>query len=871
MSAQLQVSGEAKIRDLQGPVVANSGVISALDGAANQYVRGDGSLASFPTTTGGGSSVSYYLNGSVNQGTFGGSTYYQLSNIAITGTGTNFSTSANGLIAQFITDVNNPDATSVPSGNWNIEFYLSVSASSGSLASFYVEIYKYNGTTFTLLATNVATPELLTGTTTIDAYFTSVAFPETVLATTDRLAVKVYANVASKTVTLYTENNRLAQIVTTFSKGILSLNNLTDQQQFFATGTSGSDFNIASSVDIHTFNLPTASATNTGKLSSTDWSTFNGKVPYTGATANVNLGIYQIISNGGDFRAIGANNPIGLVLSSDYTVVSNPKTIYTSFGQSLILGGHEFRSVDGSGTGSITSFYLAPSGAATFYYSVTANSFIKSGGTSSQFLKADGSIDSLSYITLSSLSAGSGISYNNTTGVITSTITQYTDALARTSISLTTTGTSGASTYNNTTGVLNVPSYTLAGLGGQPLATNLTSLSSLTYASTSFLKMTASGTFSLDTNSYLPTIGGTLTGDLFGVGGSFTGGITTYGGLNATGFTNSTGANYVEIGTTSTTYKIVAINRTTGNYNYPLFIDAQKVVLNSTSGGTVGIGVNPSAWGTSWRPLQMGSYGGFISGRTDDNSLFIGKNVFFDGTNWIGTTTGWSQQMFFDSSGNTIFRSVNATANTSTGFNESLRITSEGYLQITPTSTIPSTNNTILSYSSNGYLYIQGGSTGLALAGSGNRNNAIYVNSGSNQIQFHTNDGSNKATLNSGGTLVINNLGTGLVYSSSGGLTSTNPSDKRLKENIVDINWGLNHIMKLRPVSYNWKNDKINQGIQFGFIAQEVKNIMPEAIKEFGNDIKYLGLEKDAIYVTLVIAIQEQQKQIEELKALINK
>ena len=94
MSAQLQVSGEAKIRDLQGPVVANSGVISALDGAANQYVRGDGSLASFPTQTGGGSSVSYYLNGSVNQGTFGGSTYYQMSRTAIIGTGANFSTSA---------------------------------------------------------------------------------------------------------------------------------------------------------------------------------------------------------------------------------------------------------------------------------------------------------------------------------------------------------------------------------------------------------------------------------------------------------------------------------------------------------------------------------------------------------------------------------------------------------------------------------------------------------------------------------------------------------------------------------------------------------------------------------------------------------
>jgi hypothetical protein len=42
----------------------------------------------------------------------------------------------------------------------------------------------------------------------------------------------------------------------------------------------------------------------------------------------------------------------------------------------------------------------------------------------------------------------------------------YTDGRARAAISLTTTGASGSSTYNNSTGVLNVPTYTLSGLGG---------------------------------------------------------------------------------------------------------------------------------------------------------------------------------------------------------------------------------------------------------------------------------------------------------------------------------------------------------------------------------------------------------------------
>jgi len=59
--------------------------------------------------------------------------------------------------------------------------------------------------------------------------------------------------------------------------GITSLNALTGATQTFATGTSGTDFGISSSVTTHTFNLPTASATNRGALSSADWTTFNSK------------------------------------------------------------------------------------------------------------------------------------------------------------------------------------------------------------------------------------------------------------------------------------------------------------------------------------------------------------------------------------------------------------------------------------------------------------------------------------------------------------------------------------------------------------------------------------------------------------------
>jgi hypothetical protein len=68
---------------------------------------------------------------------------------------------------------------------------------------------------------------------------------------------------------------------TPLSAAITSLNGLTGATQTFATGTTGTDFGISSSGTAHTFNLPTASASNRGALSSTDWSTFNGKVPST--------------------------------------------------------------------------------------------------------------------------------------------------------------------------------------------------------------------------------------------------------------------------------------------------------------------------------------------------------------------------------------------------------------------------------------------------------------------------------------------------------------------------------------------------------------------------------------------------------------
>lgn len=305
-----------------------------LGGAGNvgQYIRGDGSLADFPESSGGGSSVSYYLNGSVAQGTIGGIAYKELNKVPILGAGTDFTINANGYIASFITDAGDPNLLEIPGGNWNFETYFSASSSGGS-PSFYVELYKVNsGGTATLIASNSGFPELIAFGTNIISYFSTLAVPTTTLALTDRLAIRYYVTHSGRTITLHTEDNHLCQIVTTFTTGITALNGLTAQVQNFAVGTTGTDFAIASATATHTFNLPTASATNRGALSSADWSTFNNKqnalgfvpVPET-RTITIN-GVTQDLSANRTYN-VGTVTSVGLSsATSGVTIGSTPVT-----------------------------------------------------------------------------------------------------------------------------------------------------------------------------------------------------------------------------------------------------------------------------------------------------------------------------------------------------------------------------------------------------------------------------------------------------------------------------------------------------------------------------------------------------------------
>jgi hypothetical protein len=118
-------------------------------------------------------------------------------------------------------------------------------------------------------------------------------------------------------------------------------------------------------------------------------------------------------------------------------------------------------------------------------------------------------------------------------------------------------------------------------------------------------------------------------------------------------------------------------------------------------------------------------------------------------------------------------------------------------------------------------------------------------------------------------------------YVTSGGtINATNTtisaiSDVRLKENIVDLQIGLDAIMALRPRQFDWKKESGNSGKNIrGFIAQEFEEIFPDLIDESINEVPegeepYKQIRQDLI-PTLVKGMQEQQTTICAQASMIN-
>ena len=249
-------------------------------------------------------------------------------------------------------------------------------------------------------------------------------------------------------------NNQILQYNSTTGKwvnvavpatGITSLGGQTNATQLLATGTSGTQFNIVSTGGIHTFNIPISSGTNTGLLSNTDWTTFNSKQGAITLTTTGNSGAATFVSNtlnipnytlaglgGISLTALSASSPL---LYNNTTGVFSIQVANAT--QDGYLSSTDWNTFNSKGSGTVTNISI-----------VTANGF--SG-------------------TVANSTTTPAVTLTTTvTGILKGNGTAISSAVANTDyqspISLTTTGNSGSATFTSNT--INIPNYTLTGLGG---------------------------------------------------------------------------------------------------------------------------------------------------------------------------------------------------------------------------------------------------------------------------------------------------------------------------------------------------------------------------------------------------------------------
>jgi hypothetical protein len=117
--------------------------------------------------------------------------------------------------------------------------------------------------------------------------------------------------------------------------------------------------------------------------------------------------------------------------------------------------------------------------------------------------------------------------------------------------------------------------------------------------------------------------------------------------------------------------------------------------------------------------------------------------------------------------------------------------------------------------------------------------------------------------------------GTIFLYNGSANIASINAttgvytplSDINKKKDFEESTIGLNEILGLKPTLYRMESDESEGEKELGFIAQEVKEFIPQAYVESGEeDAKFIGLNYNAIVAALVKSVQELKTEIDSLK-----
>lgn len=251
---------------------------------------------------------------------------------------------------------------------------------------------------------------------------------------------------------------------------INSLNGLTGTTQTFATGTTGTDFGISSSGTVHTFNLPTASASNRGALLAADWSTFSNK------------------QNALGFTPYNSTNPSGYISSSSIAGATDA-TITTPTNNQLL----QYNSATGKWVNTTPGFLSSYTETDPIVRAI--NGIVKSNGTT-----ISAAVAGTDYVIPSGSITGNAATVTtnaNLTGPITST------GNATSVASQTGTGTTFVMSASPTlTGTPTLPSGTIA-------TTQITGNNSTAIATTAFVTAAVSGG---TTTNFTGSLAGEVTG-----------------------------------------------------------------------------------------------------------------------------------------------------------------------------------------------------------------------------------------------------------------------------------------------------------------------------------------------------------------------
>jgi hypothetical protein len=647
------------------------------------------------------------------------------------------------------------------------------------------------------------------------------------------------------------------------------------------------------SLSTQALSLGLASGSATGALSSTDWNTFNNKlstataastyVPYTGATGNVTLGTNSLTAGVGSFASSGSGDTF---------------TINHSSGSGIALN----ITKGGNGEGLYINKTSGTGNAATIIGTLNATTLVKSGGTSSQFLKADGSVDSSTYATTTALAGYLPLTGGTLTGALSGTSATFSSRVTADNI------------YINAT--------TAPALGSPKLFVKMASSNSyegILLASSSnnnVIAIAHTGSIGLITTNYGTS--GANTPLAFGTNGAEQMQISTTGsvGIGTTPPTTSTfphlfsGRNFVTFSGSSNDVYIgsnfyynggflarysepsIMINSSNGDIIFGNSASGTAGAALSvtekmriTSGGRVGIGqtapgiaLSVAGQSEAW---QFG-----VTTATGTSGALIGSpsaNVLAFG-DWSGT-----ERMRIDSSGGVLFRGSTTASNgvylsndsslfkmyagdstsSTKGFAfyvtngstqpEAMRIHSGG--DITFGSSLATSTRNMYWVASSNEFQLNGG-TGSNTIGSAGAAIRIGDNTtGARRFWAMQLDGSNQfATYYYADGSGWSKVG----YQTTGG-TWTN-SDERRKENIVLSNYGLKEVLQLIPKRFNFKIDE-RKIPNLGFIAQDVLNIIPEAVQtDIDDTTEYYAMNYANLVPVLVKAIQELKAEIDELK-----